>query len=116
MLISFVIPCYRSAKTLEGVVDEIQNMMKEHSEYDSEIILVNDCSPDNTFEVIESLTKKYGNITGIDIAKNSGQQCALMAGFRHAEGDLDAVALVGDGGLGVEAGAAGAGELRCPQG
>ena len=88
MLISFVIPCYRSAKTLENVVEEIQNMMREHSEYDSEIILVNDCSPDNTFEVIESLTKKYGNITGIDIAKNSGQQCALMAGFRQAEGDL----------------------------
>lgn len=88
MLISFVIPCYRSAKTLGNVVEEIQNMMREHSEYDSEIILVNDCSPDNTFEVIESLTKKYGNITGIDIAKNSGQQCALMAGFRQAEGDL----------------------------
>ena len=88
MLISFMIPCYRSAKTLGNVVEEIQNMMREHSEYDSEIILVNDCSPDNTFEVIESLTKKYGNITGIDIAKNSGQQCALMAGFRQAEGDL----------------------------
>ena len=88
MLISFVIPCYRSAKTLGNVVEEIQNMMREHSEYDSEIILVNDCSRDNTFEVIESLTKKYGNITGIDIAKNSGQQCALMAGFRQAEGDL----------------------------
>ncbi len=88
MLISFVIPCYRSAKTLGNVVEEIQNMMREHSEYDSEIILVNDCSPDNTFEVIESLTKKYGNITGIDIAKNSGQQCALMAGFRQAVGDL----------------------------
>lgn len=88
MLVSFVIPCYRSANTLEKVVGDIQSLMKQREEYETEIILVNDCSPDNTFEVIESLASKYSNIVGIDIAKNRGQQCALMAGFRAAKGEI----------------------------
>lgn len=88
MLLSFVIPCYRSAKTLAKVVDDIQAQVKQHPEYTAEIILVNDGSPDNTYEVIEELAEKYENIVGIDIAKNSGQQNALMAGFRAAHGEI----------------------------
>lgn len=88
MLVSFVIPCYRSANTLEKVVGDIQDLMKQRAEYETEIILVNDCSPDNTFEVIEKLTRKYNNIVGVDVAKNRGQQCALMAGFRQARGEI----------------------------
>ena len=88
MLLSFVIPCYRSAKTLGRVVADIEDQCSQHPEYSSEIILVNDGSPDNTFEVIEELTQKYDNVVGIDIAKNQGQQNALMAGFRAARGDI----------------------------
>ena len=88
MLLSFVIPCYRSAKTLTKVVDDIQDQVRQHPEYTAEIILVNDGSPDNTYEVIEELAEKYENIVGIDIAKNSGQQNALMAGFRAARGEI----------------------------
>ena len=88
MLLSFVIPCYRSAKTLAKVVDDIQDQVRQHPEYTAEIILVNDGSPDNTYEVIEELAEKYENIVGIDIAKNSGQQNALMAGFRAARGEI----------------------------
>lgn len=41
MLISFVIPCYRSEKTLPQVVETIQETLKTRREFDSEIILVN---------------------------------------------------------------------------
>ena len=51
-------------------------------------VLVNDCSPDDTYEVIKKLCKENDNITGIDLAKNFGQHSALMAGFRHAKGDI----------------------------
>lgn len=91
MLISFVIPCYRSAKTIGTVVDTIQETVKSREGFDAEIILVNDCSPDNTFEVISELTKKYNNVVGIDLARNSGQQCAIMAGLRYSKGELVAV-------------------------
>lgn len=86
--ISFVIPCYRSEKTLEGVVTEIRDTMQTMQEYEYDIILVNDCSPDNTFEVIAGLCKQYDNISGIDLAKNFGQHAALMAGLRKSEGDI----------------------------
>lgn len=91
MLISFVIPCYRSAKTVGSVVETIQNTVASREGFESEIILVNDCSPDDTFKVIEELTEKYDNVVGIDIAKNSGQSCATMAGLRYSRGDLVAV-------------------------
>ena len=43
-LVSFVIPCYRSAETIGSVVDEIEAAMGELERYEYEIILVNDCS------------------------------------------------------------------------
>ena len=95
-LVSFVIPCYRSANTITGVVDELRAAMAEMPEYDSEYILVNDCSPDNTFEVLRDLAEKDGRITAVDLAKNFGQHAALMAGLRRAEGEI-AVCLDDDG-------------------
>lgn len=86
--VSFVIPCYRSALTLPGVVDEIREAMQELAKYDYEMVLVNDCSPDDTFEVIKDLSGKYPGITGVSLAKNFGQHAALMAGFHEATGDI----------------------------
>lgn len=86
--ISFVIPCYRSEKTLEPVVKEIRDTMQGMTAYEYDIILINDCSPDETFAVIERLCREYDNITGIDLAKNFGQHAALMAGLRQSDGDI----------------------------
>lgn len=86
--ISFVIPCYRSAVTLPGVVKEIQDTMEAMDGYSYDIILVNDCSPDDTFETMKRLCKENDNITGINLAKNFGQHSALMAGFHHVTGDI----------------------------
>ena len=86
--VSFVIPCYRSALTIGNVVKEIQETMKNLTQYSYEIILVNDCSPDDTFEVIASLCKENKNICGVDLAKNFGQHGALMAGFHQVTGDI----------------------------
>ncbi len=87
--ISFVIPCYRSERTLPGVVSEIQDTMKGMSDkYEYEIVLVNDDSPDDTYGVIETIAKNADNITGINLARNFGQHAALMAGFHYVSGDI----------------------------
>lgn len=86
--VSFVIPCYRSAATIRAVADEIDSAMAELPEYEHEIILVNDCSPDNTFEVISALALQRGHITAVDLARNFGQHAALMAGMRRSSGDI----------------------------
>ena len=87
-LISFVIPCYRSEQTLTGVVEEIIGAMAALSAYDYEIILVNDCSPDDTLSVIRTLCAENPRIRGVHLAKNFGQHAALMAGFHYVKGDI----------------------------
>lgn len=85
--VSFVIPCYRSEHTLPHVVKEIENTMLRLSEYEYEIILVNDCSPDDTLQTIRKLCEEKPLIKGISLAKNFGQHAALMAGLRHSQGE-----------------------------
>lgn len=85
--ISFVIPCYRSEQTLPLVIGEIREKMKTMEQYQYDIFLVNDCSPDNTFQVIRKLCEEDQRIRGIDFARNFGQHAALMAGLRHSDGD-----------------------------
>ncbi|MCI5954005.1 MAG: glycosyltransferase family 2 protein [Lachnospiraceae bacterium] len=85
--VSFVIPCYRSEHTLPHVVKEIEEKMKTLKQYEYDLILVNDCSPDDTFGTIRTLCREHKNIKGISFAKNFGQHAALMAGLRHSDGD-----------------------------
>ena len=87
-LVSFVIPCYRSAETIGKVIEEISVTMADLEQYRYEVILVNDASPDNTFEVIRDLCEKRKEICGVNLARNFGQHAALMAGFRYAHGDI----------------------------
>ena len=88
-LVSIVIPCYRSAEMIGGVVADINREMEKLQEkYRWEIILVNDCSPDNTFDVIRELCREYTNICGVNLARNFGQHAALMAGFHQVKGDI----------------------------
>ena len=88
-MISFVIPCYNSTKTLVAVIEEItMTMSKKMEQYNYEIILVNDCSPDGTtYQAICDLAEKDEHIRGIDLAKNFGQPSAVMAGLNQAKGD-----------------------------
>ena len=86
--VSFVIPCYRSEKTLEGVITEIKDTMGKDGRYDYEVILVNDSSPDNTWETIQRICEENENVTGINLSKNFGQHAALMAGMRETDGDF----------------------------
>ena len=70
------------------MVGELQTAREAMQEYDYEVILVNDCSPDDTFEVIRRLSGENRRIRGINLARNFGQHSALMAGFRYGEGDI----------------------------
>ncbi len=88
MKVSFVIPCYRSAQTLPVVVEEIRDTMTNRLGKDYEIILVNDASPDDTFDVIQRLCEEDPNIVGVDFAKNFGQHSGLMAGMNLSSGDV----------------------------
>lgn len=87
-LVSFVIPCYNSSRTIGKVVEEINATMEGLKQYDYEIILVNDSSPDDTFEEIRRICKEHKNVCGVNLARNFGQHSALMAGFHYVHGDI----------------------------
>ncbi len=85
--VSFVIPCYRSEQTLPKVIAEIEEKMNNLKQYQYDIFLINDCSPDNTMGVIRRLCEEQGHIRGMGFSRNFGQHAALMAGLRHSDGD-----------------------------
>ena len=94
---SFVIPCYRSENTITKVVDEIKSeMAAKRPGDDYEIVLVNDCSPDGVWKVIEKMAETEPNVIGVNLAKNFGQHSALMAGYGKCSGEY-VVSLDDDG-------------------
>jgi len=96
MKLSFVIPCYRSENTIETVVQEIRDTVATRPGTDYEIVLVNDCSPDNVWNVIKRIAADDKHIKGVCLAKNFGQHGALMAGYGQTTGDY-VVSLDDDG-------------------
>ena len=85
--ISFVVPCYRSENTITSVVEEVKTEMAAHPDYDYEIVLVNDNSPDNVWDVITKLSESDKRIKAIRLLRNFGQHSALMAGYGVCTGD-----------------------------
>ncbi|MBQ4198359.1 MAG: glycosyltransferase family 2 protein [Kiritimatiellae bacterium] len=89
MKLSFVIPCYRSEKTIAAVVGEIKSVVETRKEYDYEIVMVSDHSPDNVYNVIEAMCRcDPQHLKGLELARNFGQQSALMAGYAASGGDV----------------------------
>lgn len=86
--LSFVIPCYRSADSISQVVHEIIKTVESDARFEYEIICINDCSPDNTYQVLKQLSQENLKIKVIDLSRNFGQHSALMAGFNHVTGDI----------------------------
>lgn len=88
MLISVAIPCYKSEKTIESVVNEIRDTITKDGRYDYQIILVNDYPFDNTFSVIERLCAEDPKIVGVNLSRNFGQTSAKLAALTYVKGDV----------------------------
>jgi glycosyltransferase involved in cell wall biosynthesis len=85
-LSSIVIPCYNSQHSIAELVARIKEV--EHKvDGKFQIILVNDCSTDNTIEVLKSLIAKFDDIKVVDMLFNVGQFMATICGFEYAEAD-----------------------------
>ena len=86
--ISIVIGLYNSEKTIRDVISEIRDeMTKISSDYDYEVVLVNDCGPDNVLEIVKEIAQHDKHIKIVELAKNSGQTNAVMEGYTYATGD-----------------------------
>lgn len=70
---------------MDPLYDQLINIMTD--EYSWEVLFVNDGSKDNTINVIKSLREKDKRICFIDLSRNFGKECAMLAGFDYASGD-----------------------------
>lgn len=84
--ISIVSPVYGAASALPELITRIHQTVRQITE-NFEIILVEDNSPDNSWEVIKRLSVSDDKILGISLSRNFGQQYALNAGFDKARGN-----------------------------
>jgi glycosyltransferase involved in cell wall biosynthesis len=85
--ISIVVPVYNSARILPELARRIKTVM-ESTVSDFELILVNDGSHDNSWQVVEILSAQYSCVRGIDMMRNYGQYNALLCGIRAARYDV----------------------------
>ncbi len=87
MDISIVIPLYNEEESLPELTAWIKRVVDAH-EYSYEIIMVDDGSQDDSWEVINELRKNNEHIKGIKFQRNYGKSAALNEGFRSALGDV----------------------------
>lgn len=85
MELSIVVPVYRSADCLSELARRVRAALDGRvGTY--ELILVNDASPDTSWEVISNLVEAHPFVVGLNLRKNVGQDNAIMAGLHHASG------------------------------
>ncbi len=90
MKLSIVSPVYKSAELLPQLVEQLC-AVAEKITADFEILLVNDGSPDNSWQKIRELSQSNPKIKGISLSKNYGQHAAITAGVAEATGEWIAV-------------------------
>lgn len=85
--VSFVIPMYYEEKVVEECYKRVKNVLNELTQYDSEIIVVNDGSKDQTLPILENLAKNDKTLKVISFSRNFGHQAAVTAGLQYVTGD-----------------------------
>ncbi|HLO92128.1 MAG TPA: glycosyltransferase family 2 protein [Lentimicrobium sp.] len=85
--ISVVIPLYNEEESLPELCAWIKKVMDEHH-FSYEIILIDDGSSDNSWQVVKNLISTNQFIRGIKFRRNYGKSAALNKGFEKAEGDV----------------------------
>ncbi len=84
MKLSIIIPCYNEENTIKIIVEKVLKF----SLYDKEIIIVDDCSTDQSREIIKNLAEDTSIIKYFFLDKNLGKGAALNKGFKEANGDI----------------------------
>jgi glycosyltransferase involved in cell wall biosynthesis len=84
MKISIIIPCYNEEKTLSQIIDKVLKFKS----YEKEIIIVDDCSVDNTSNIIKDLVIKFNEIKSVRHDKNYGKGAGIKSGIKISTGNI----------------------------
>lgn len=89
-MLSIIIPAYNEQENIENTAKVIGGIMTENS-IEAEIIFVDDGSKDNTWQIIEELSRKNEGIRGLKFSRNFGKEGAIFAGLKACDGDCAVV-------------------------
>jgi dolichol-phosphate mannosyltransferase len=89
-LISIITPCFREAENLPVLYQRIKDTLAA-TDFDWEVVVVDDHSPDNTFEVAAALAGQDPRVRAVRLARNSGSHMACACGIELARGDAGLV-------------------------
>ena len=87
VMYSVIVPVYNSENTIEEVVKRVIKTLDVNGEL-FEIILVDDCSTDQSWKLIADMARENKNIISIQLMRNSGQGSATLAGIEQSSGEF----------------------------
>ena len=85
MTVSFIIPAYNASATIRRCLDSVFSLPYSESEY--EVIVIDDCSTDQTVDIVSYYCSRYHNITVLEQPENHRQGAARNRGLSLAKGE-----------------------------
>ena len=85
--VSILVPCFNEEQSLPRLYERLVALFDALPQYDWEVLLVNDGSRDGTLDCIRALRQHDKRVCYIDLSRNFGKECAMLAGFDHVAGD-----------------------------
>lgn len=85
-LVSIVIPVYNEASAIENTLKEVNTALSKAGIM-HEMIVIDDGSSDDTYNVLQSLSQQLNGLKAIRFSRNFGKEAALLAGLKAADGD-----------------------------
>ena len=85
--VSIIIPAYNEEESLPLLYDRLNKVISNLSNYDFEMLFINDGSKDHTLEIIKKLRSNDTRVSYVDFSRNYGKEIAMIAGLDYAKGD-----------------------------
>lgn len=86
--LSLIVPMYNEEEMIPLFFEKINEVLDQITDYNKEIVCVNDGSKDRTLELLKEYRKSNRNIHIVSFSRNFGHEAAVAAGFKCAEGDV----------------------------
>lgn len=89
--VSLVVPCFNEEEVLPYFYEEFCRVAEQLSDYNVEVIFIDDGSKDQTLSVVKKFSEKDARVKYLSFSRNFGKEAAIYAGFQHADGDYVAM-------------------------
>lgn len=86
-LVTILVPAYNEQDVLNLLYERLKSIMDSQNKYDFEVLLVNDGSKDDTFNIMKKLREQDTRVCYLNLSRNYGKETAMIAGLDYAKGD-----------------------------